>query len=86
MYKLLAKKNINNTSWKHYDKTSNKDKDKAKFHNSSFANQPQIRASKKDKCGCRESHPVTRVNVTRVTKKDKDKAKNLNHVKYYTYK
>ncbi len=55
------------------------------FHNSSSANQLQIQASKKDKRHW-EDHPATGVNATEVAKKDKDKAKDLSHIKYYTCK
>ncbi len=40
-YRLSVKKNKNDAYWEHHDKTFNKDKDKTKSHNSSFANQPQ---------------------------------------------
>ena len=55
-------------------------------HNSSSANQPQIQASKKDKRGCRRSYLATGVNAIKGAKKDKEKAKDLSHIEYYTYK
>ncbi len=85
-YRPLAKKDKEDTYWEPRDETSNKDKDKAKSHNfSSSANQPQTKAPKKDKCRW-GGHPATRVNATKVPKKDKDKTKDLSHVKCYTYK
>ncbi len=80
----MAKKDKEDTYWEPQNKAS-KDKNKAKSHNFSPANQPQTQASKKDK-RCRWGHPATKVNATKVTKKDKDKAKDLSHVEYYTYK
>ena len=41
-YRLLVKKDKDDIYWKHCKEVSNKDKDKAKFHNSFSANQPQI--------------------------------------------
>ncbi len=85
-YCLLAKKDKKDTYWEPHDKASNKDKDKAKSHNSSSsANQPQTQAPKKDK-RCRGGHPATKVNVTEVAKKDKNKAKDLSHVECYICK
>ncbi len=40
-YRLLVKKNKEDAYEEHCDKVSNKDKEKAKFYNPSFANQPQ---------------------------------------------
>ncbi len=31
-------------------------------------------------------HPIIEINATKVAKKDKDKAKDLSHIKCYTYK
>ena len=42
-----VKKDKKDANWKHYNETSSKDKEKAKFHNLFFANQPQAQASKK---------------------------------------
>ncbi len=65
---------------------ASKDKDKAKSHNFSPANQTQIQALKKDKYR-RGGHPATGINATKVAKKDKDKVlKNLSHVECYTCK
>ncbi len=66
---------------------ASKDKDKAKSHSSSSTNQPQTQTSKKDKRSCRGGHSATRINATKVAKKDKDKAsKDLSHVICYTCK
>ncbi len=57
---------------------------KVKSHSSSTsANQSQTQAPKKDKRGCRGGHLVTRVNVTKIAKKDKT-LKDLSHIKCYT--
>ncbi len=81
-----AKKDKKDTYWEPHNKVLNKNKDKTKSHNSStFANQPQTQAPKKDECGCWGGHPATEINATEVAKKDKDKApKDLSHVKCYT--
>ena len=84
--RLSVKKNKNNIYWEYRNEAFNKDKDKAKSYNSSSANQPQTQALKKDKRGCWKSYPATRVNVIKVAKKDKDKAKDLSHIKCYTCK
>lgn len=58
-------------------------------HNSSSANsQTQTQASKKDKrYGSRQrGYRTTEINAIEVAKKDKDKTKDLSHIKYYTYK
>ncbi len=66
---------------------ASKDKDKAKSHNSTSANQPQTQALKKDKRGRRGGHggghPATGVNATKVGKKDKA-PKDLSHIECYT--
>ncbi len=84
-HRSLAKKDKEDIYWKPRDESS---KDKAKSQISSFANQPQTQTPKKDKYGCQgghKGHLATEVNVTKVVKKDKDKApKNLSYVKYYT--
>ncbi len=82
---LSVKKDKENIYWECRDKAS-KDKDKAKSHNFSSANQPQTQAPKKDKCGRQRGHPAIAINATKVAKKDKDKAKDLSHVKCYTCK
>ena len=68
------------------NKASSKDKEKAKSHNLSSANQPQAQASKKRQKRRQGGLSATGVNATKVAKKDKDKAKDLSHVKYYTCK
>ncbi len=79
----LAKKDKENT-YREPQNEASKDKDKAKSHSSStFANQPQTQAPKKDKCGRWGSHPATGVNATKVAKKDKA-PKDLSHIKCYT--
>ena len=80
-YRPSVKKNKNDAYRKHRDKVS-KDKEKAKSHLLSSANQPQNQASKNNKRhGSRRTHLATRVNAIEVAKKDKDKAKNLSHIK-----
>ena len=73
-----------------YNETSNKDKKKTKSYNPLFStNQPQILAYNSKKCqrkGQRGVYLATKVNVTKVSKKNKDKAKDLSHVKYYICK
>ena len=86
-YKLSTKKEIDKTSSKHSDGN----KGKAKSYNSSFANtsQLQTQAFKKKKYyeSHQDSHPTTMINAIKIVKKDKDKdkAKNLSYIKYYTY-
>ncbi len=65
-------KNKEDTYWEHHDEDS-KDKEKAKSHDYSSANQPWIQAPKKDKHGCWCDYPATGVNVIKVAKKNKDK-------------
>ena len=84
-YCLLVKKDKENANLEHCNKASNKNKEKAKSHNPFSANQPQAQASKKHQ-GWRRDPPATGVNATKLVKKDKDKAKDLSHVKCYTYK
>ncbi len=85
-YRLSVKKDKDDAYWEYHDEASNKDKDKVKSHNSSFANQPQTQAPKKDKYDRQGRHPATGVNVTKIAQKDKDKAKDLNHIEDYTCK
>ena len=85
-YRLLVKNNKKNANWEHYNKASSKDKEKAKSHNSSSANQSHAQASKKYQKSWQRGPSGTGVNATKVAKKDKDKAKNLSHVKCYTCK
>ncbi len=79
-----AKKDNKDTYWEPHNEAS-KDKDKAKSHNSSPANQPQTQAPKKDKHHWRR-HPATGFNANKVAKKDKNKVKDLSHVECYTCK
>ena len=85
-YRLLAKNKEDEVSQEH----QNRDKNKTKSYNPIFANtnQPQTQASKKDKRhrSCQGGHPVTRINATKVVKKNKDKIKDLNYIKCYIYK
>lgn len=87
-YKPLVKKDKNDIDWEHQDEVPKKNKDKTKFDNVSFTNnQPQIQAFEKEQChGNRWGHSVTEVNTTEVAKNEKDKVKNLSHIKWYTYK
>ena len=86
-HRSLVKKDKDNTYQEHRDEASNKDKEKAKSHLLSSANQPQTQASKKNKChGSRQDHPAAEVNATEVVKKDKNKAKDLSHIECYTCK
>ena len=82
----MTKKDKNNASWEHRNEIFYKDKNKTKSYNSSSANQPQTQATKKDKCGCRENYLAIVVNATEIVKKNKDKAKDLSHIKCYTCK
>ena len=83
-YRPLVKKDKEDANREHRDNTSSKDKEKAKSHNPSIANQPQ--AFKKRQENRQGSLPATGVNATKVAKKDKDKAKDLSHVEFYTCK
>ena len=78
----------NKVSQKHQN--GNKDKDKAKCYNTLLTNKslPQIQASKKNKChrSCQKGYPVTEVNATWDGKENKNKAKDLSHIKCYAYK
>ena len=84
----MAKKEKNKASQKHQDKNKNK----AKSHNSLFANihQPQTQASKKNKHheSYQKNHSTTRINAIEVAKKDKNKnkAKDLSDIDCYIYK
>ncbi len=79
----MVKKDKDKANREHRDETP---KDKAKSYNSSFANQPQNQTPKKDKYDCWGGHPATEVNVTKVTRKNKDNVKDLSHVECYIYK
>ncbi len=84
-YRSSVKKDKDNNNWEHRNEDKNKDKTTSQNHSTN--NQAQIQAFKKDKCHWnRQSHPPTEVNTTEMTKKDKDKAKNLSHIKCYTCK
>ncbi len=86
-YRPLVKKDKDNANWEHWD--GDKDKDKAKSHNpSSINNQPQAQLLKKNKFheSCQRDYLATGVNATKIAKKDKNKTKDLNHIRYYTYK
>ena len=84
----MAKKEKDKASWKY----QNRNKDKAKSHNpsSTNTNHPQTQASKRDKHheNRQRSYLITGINATKIDKKNKDKnkVKDLNHIKYYTYK
>ncbi len=86
-YCPLAKKGKKDTYRKPQNEAS-KDKDKAMSHSpSTSANQPQTQAPKKEKQGHRgghRSHPVTRVNATKVAKKNKA-PKDLSHIECYIF-
>ena len=85
-YCPLVKKDKEDANWVHRNKVFNKNTKKAKSHNPFFANQPQAQASKKRLESRQRNSSATRINATKVTKKDKDETKDLSHVKYYTYK
>ena len=81
-----VKKDKNDTYWEHRNKAS-KDKKKAKSHPLSSANQPQTQVLKKDKRHKSwRGHLATGVNAIEVAKKNKDKIKDLSHIKCYTCK
>ncbi len=83
-YRPLVKKDKDDANYKYRDKAP---KDKAKSYNFFSANQSQTQTSKKNKRGSHwGDHLVNKVNTTKVVKKDKDKVKDLSHIKYYTYK
>lgn len=85
----LVQKDKKDAYWEQRNETSNRDKKKAQFYNPfSFANQPWIWAfnSKKRQKSRQISHLAIGINVTKVTKKNKDNAKDLSHIEYYTYK
>ena len=85
-YRSLVKKDKDNAYWKHCNEAF-KDEEKAKSHPSFSVNQPQTQASKKNKRHrSRQGHLATRINVIKVVKKDKDKTKDLSHIKCYTCK
>ena len=85
-YCPLVKKDKEDANRENYKDASNKDKEKAKFYNPFFTNQPQAQASKKREKNQWGSPPAPGINATEVAKKDKDKAKDLSHVECYTCK
>ena len=86
-HRSSIKKDKDNAYWEYRDEGSNKNKEKAKSHPLSSANQPQTQASKKNKChGSWQGYPATGVNAIEIAKKDKDKTKDLSYIKYYTCK
>ena len=89
-YKPLVKKDKDDTYREQHDETSNRDKKKAKSHNLLFStNQPQTPASKSKKNQRKKQergHLAIGVNAIKLAEKDKDKAKDLSHIKCYTYK
>ncbi len=88
-YRPSVKKDKDDAYWEQCEEAFNKDKEKAKSHNPlSSANQPQTQASnfkKRQRKGW-GGHSVTGVNAIEVVKRDKDKAKDLSHIEYYTCK
>lgn len=86
-YRPSVKKDRSDTNQEYWD--GDKIKEKIKSYNLSSTNiQPQIQVSKKDKRhrSRQRDHSATEVNATKVVKKNKDKAKDLSHFKYYTCK
>ncbi len=81
-YRPSVKKNNDDVNQEYQNEAP---KNKAKSHNSSFANQPQTQALKKNKRKSRRrGHPTTGVNATEVAKIDK--AKDMSYIECYTYK
>ena len=79
----LSKKDKEDTQWEHRNEAP---KDKAKSQTPLSTNQPQTQDSKKRHGVRRENHPATGINATEVVKKEKNKAKDLSHVKCYSCK
>ena len=78
---------MDDANWVHRNEVSNKDKEKAKSHLLFSANQPQTKASKKNKRHRSwQGHSAIDVYATKITKKNKDNAKDLSHIKNYTCK
>ena len=84
-YRPLVKKDKEDANWEHHDEAF-KDKDTAKSHTPSFTNQSPAQASKKRQKNQQGGLSTTEVNAIEVAKKDKDKVKDLSHVKCYTCK
>lgn len=85
-YKSLVKKNKENDS---NQEPQNGNKDKTKSHNPFSTNsQPQIQAFKKNKRhrNRRGGQLATKINTTKMAKKDKDKVENLSYIECYTCK
>ena len=88
-YKLSVKKNKDNAYWEQCNEATKRDKEKTKSHNpSSSANQPQTQAFSFKKCQRKGQggYSATRINATKVAKKDKDKAIDLSHIECYICK
>lgn len=82
-HSLSSKKDKKDIQGKHHNEAS-KDREKAKSCTPSITNQPQD--SKKRHRGYQGNCSATEVNTTKVVKKEKFKAKDLSHVKYYICK
>ena len=80
-HRPLSKKDKEDTQREHRNETP---KEKAKSQTPFTTNQPQTQDSKKRHGGRQENRPATKVNVIKVLKKEKDKAKDLSYVKCYT--
>ncbi len=79
----MVKKDNDNANQEYRDEAL---KDKVKSHNSSFANQLQTKAFKKDKRVSHQGgHLATEVNTTKIAKTNKDKSKNLSQIECYAY-
>ena len=87
-YKPLVKKDKDDVYWDQHDKASNRNKKKTKSHNlSSSTNQTQTQAfNSKNYQREKQRGPATAVNAIKIAKKDKNKTKDLSHIKCYTYK
>ena len=81
-----VKKNKEDANWKHRNETFSKDKVKDKSHNASSANQLWVQASKRHQRSWQKGATAIEVYVTKIAKKNNDKAKDLSHVKCYTCK
>ena len=80
-YRLSSKKNKENIQRQHHNEAP---KNKGKSQIPATTNQLQTQDSKKRHEGQWGNRPATEVNATKVVKKEKDKAKDLSHVKCYT--
>ena len=70
----------------HYNEAFNQDKNEIKCHNSFSINQLGTQILEKDKHGYYGNYLANGINATKVTKKDKDKSKDLSYIKCYIYK